>query len=255
MRPLTLLALLCLAPAAQADAYSRKMLPASSADDCQNCALRHLVQFADRFVTEARGLVEKANVQYLLFSQQSAASVFASGASALCNHVLHVVVMGSEEQVVGIAAKRVVSTGAVVADFKAVRDGAESEFPGKTRRSNTFLADQEAAIAGPERAGLPEPAAIGFEDVAPEIIWDGFDLAPLITTGTGAILAAVQEVPRSCKERAVAIQTDSFDSGSVRGHAVLLTCGVSGGGLLTAAPLPLPYRPSPTAQGYLEGET
>jgi hypothetical protein len=83
--------------------------------------------------------------------------------SALPGHIRHVLSMSAQKQVPRITARRIVSTGAVMADLHAVRDGTIRQLPGYPWRWNkpsTPPTDLDIAVT-PARRGGPQPALIG----------------------------------------------------------------------------------------------
>ncbi len=91
----------------------------------------------------------------------------------LANHVGHVLLVRPQEQVGRVDASRIVTTGTVVADKEAVRDGADVNFPGDTRSpAVSMLLGADLAIPGLINVPCPEPTPVCFVHLAPEAASD-----------------------------------------------------------------------------------
>ncbi len=146
-----------------------EMRPATEVHDPADCVLSDSVFSGQRPLQDVAKSVARADVGYLLTCQRSTPIAFALSAPSLLGHVVHVLTVAAQKQVVRIDAAWDVAT---VANLHSFRNVATDQFPCDTvRPAHAPITQIRLPVAAAqEHTCLPKPAGAesrgGSEDRA-----------------------------------------------------------------------------------------
>lgn len=138
----------------------RKVFPCSSHKNSVNARLANHKHFSEFRSGEMAGFSDFSNAVNLRLRKHGRATFLSDGLyfSALFNHVLRVVFLGSEKQVIRINARRIV---ALVKNEKVLRNLSECKFPSNPVSKSRTVVHRKSTIAkGSILASSPNPALI-----------------------------------------------------------------------------------------------
>lgn len=169
------------------------MTPGFAVNDLGDGVLPDPILCRQLFLRDAAGRIPGPDLPDGRLGQLRLVTAFAFAEASLARGISHIACLGVEEQMVGMDTGRIISTGAIMADFQAGGDRAAMQLPrnpvrlvvqGVTVRST---ADLKHAVPAFRASTGPEPTRSGLVDLFPEARCQS-----LVARSTHAFRAAIE---------------------------------------------------------------